>query len=148
MNATLDPAQRRAIVPYAKTELRRWRKWWGVLGGLLLLVGVAAVTIVGVAAKPSDQPGVLIAIFVVIAVLPGAAMLAHALARLDRHPLVHALERGPERLRSIGFTYSQTIEGDYVDVVRVELIGGRSYVFWVPKSIIAIDERERRKQSA
>lgn len=143
-----DPVTLAAIAPYARGEVRRQRRWWLVLGGLLLLLGIFGASLVGVAASPRDQPLLLISIFVGVAVLPGAALFATAFRWPTHHSLVRALERERERLRSVSYTYMKNIEGDYVDVVRVELKTGASYVFAVPKEIVRDREPHLKRQTA
>ncbi|MGZ5971569.1 MAG: hypothetical protein ACXWP4_28055 [Polyangiales bacterium] len=113
------------------------RRIFAFLGGLLLLLGLAGATIVGLAASPSDQPLALVALFVVVAVLPGGAMLAWALRSLDLHPLVAALEREPQQLRSVRKAYQTTVEGDFATIAQVELVDGRRYDFAVSPDVFS-----------
>ena len=137
-----------AIAPYARAEVKRWRFWWTLLGGLLFSLGVFAALLIGMAASPRDQPLLLAGIFVFVAILPGAGMLAYGLSHPANHPLVRALEGEPQRLKSVAYTYMQNIEGDYVDVARVELKTGASYVFAVPKALVRDRAPHLKRQSA
>lgn len=133
--APIGPTNHTLLAPHARAALRRMRRIIGFLGGLMLLLGLAGATIVGFAAGPSDQPVALVALFVVVAVLPGAAMLTYALKPLDRHPLVAALEREPQQLRSVRKAYQKTVEGDFATIAQVELIDGRRYDFAVSPDV-------------
>lgn len=135
MSADFNPTSLAALMPYARAEVLRWRRWWLVLGGLLFTLGVFGAGLVGAAASPRDQPLLLIGIFTVIAILPGMALLANGIRMRTHHPLLLALVE-PQRLHSVGYTYMQSIEGDYFDVARVELKSGASYVFGVPKQLV------------
>ena len=143
-----DSAELAAIAPYARGHVRRERRWWLVLGGLLLALGIFGASLVGVAAGPRDQPLMLISIFVFVAILPGAALFGTAVRWPTKHPLVRALEREPQRLHTVSYTYMKNIEGDYLDVVRVELKTGRSFVFAVPPSIVPHREPHLKRQTA
>lgn len=146
--SNFDSAELAAIAPYARGHVRRERRWWLVLGGLLLAIGIFGASLVGVAAGPRDQPLMLISIFVFVAVLPGAALFGTAVRWPTKHPLVRALEREPEHLHTVSYTYMKNIEGDYLDVVRIELKTGRSYVFAVPPSIVPHREPHLKRQTA
>ena len=73
-------------------------------------------------------------------------MLAYGVSLPTQHPLVRALEREPQRLHSISCSYMRDIEGDYVDVARVELENGSSYVFAVPKQLAQDLSHDREPQ--
>ena len=147
MSEAFNPASLAALMPYARAEVLRWRRWWLVLGGLLFTIGVFGAGLAGAAASPRDQPLLLIGIFTVVAILPGLALLTYGLRMRAHHPLLRALLE-PHRLHSVGYTFMQSIEGDYFDVARVELKSGASYVFGVPKELVRDHEPQLRRQSA
>ena len=122
------------LLPYARATYRS-RRIAGGLGGLMMLLGIFGVVIVGAAASPRDQPALLIAVFMVVAVLPGALLMRHGLSRFDRGELAIALRAPTGRIHRVEITHQANVEGDYIDVAVVTLTTGRTFVFWVdPKA--------------
>ena len=119
------------LAEHARAEIARGRRTWLLLGALLLGLGVAGAGIVAMAASPADHPAVLIAVFGVVAILPGALMVRAGLARVDAHPLVVALAHRPGDVRSVGHAYQEALRG-YRKLAIVELADGSTHSFEVP----------------
>lgn len=119
------------LAVHARASLRSVRRTWLALGALLASLGLAGAGIVAVAASPADQPLLIGGLFVIVAILPGAAMIRAGLARLDRHPLVVALERRPEDVRELRWAYEEGLRG-YRKLAVVTLADGSTHSFVVP----------------
>lgn len=119
------------LAKHARADLAGGRRFMVALGGLLLALGLVGAGIVALAASPADQPLVMIGIFVVVAILPGALMVRAGLARLDAHPLVIALEQRPENVRAVSHAYQEGLRG-YRKLAIVQLADGSSHSFEVP----------------
>jgi hypothetical protein len=120
------------LAKHARADLAGGRPFLIAFGALVLALGL--VGIVALAASAAEQPIatiVMIGIIAVVLVLPGALMVRAGLSRVDAHPLVVALERRPENVRSVTYAYQQGPRG-YRKLAVVQLADGSSHSFEIP----------------
>lgn len=124
------------LAPYARASLRHGRVTQlalaailGGLGGLILLI-LVGVTVSG-AAGPDDGIPIIALITALVTLLPMALLLWKGLPHESRHVLVRVLERHPEKVRSVSFSYQSGPSG-HVRIASVLLTEGTTWTFPVP----------------
>jgi hypothetical protein len=101
-----------------------------VLGALLALCGALGATIAYFAAGDSER-WILLAVFAVVALLPGLLLLRSGLKPMAKHELLRQLGSVPDPVRSVGLAYMAGLFG-YRAGVSIKLTSGRSYHLNLP----------------